>query len=38
MICPKCRNTEFQVVDVIKGKQFKCKKCGYEGPMMEGLI
>jgi len=38
MLCPKCGSNEFEELVLEKGKQFKCKKCGYEGIMMGGLI
>jgi len=34
MLCPKCGNDSFEELPLEKGKQKRCKKCGYEGKPM----
>jgi len=36
-ICPKCGSKEAEPVPLEKGIQYKCKKCGYVGPLISGF-
>ena len=31
MVCPRCGSNEFDELPSEKGKQLRCRKCGYTG-------
>ncbi|MDO8647531.1 MAG: hypothetical protein Q7R70_03890 [Candidatus Diapherotrites archaeon] len=37
--CPNCSSTDLELYQGgIMGRMFKCKKCGYIGPVMEKKV
>lgn len=38
MTCPRCRSNKMKEAPDLKGRQYRCPDCGYEGPTMEGVF